>query len=452
MFQAKIETYDTDSHLFHMLSIAKNISKERYMTQKRMIFYLKFLTGCNRQKFNKTKVSAARTSFHYTNGFTNFFVLLRQGDVNMNILVKEFEIHSLLLKYPETTCQLIICPSGWHPSFGRKLPHESIWNDSFGNTCRRCPKNYIKPLSGNTNCFKCPENYISNEVHTECLDSLTNSYSLENIDEAKLSWAISTISFLFSSSILFIIVKYKNTPLAKSLDVKNSIVHIAIICTTYLVFPIIFSSRFVLKFCWLQPAVISILYSLNTGCIFTRSHKLLIIFSRKQSFQRVSSKTKMLSWLEQMFVILIFVFVGLGTFFTSNQLIATRLTNEINFDIYERRYMCNTNFHINCLVAVFIICHIFCAIPAYRGRNLPSIFREAMMIVYISFICVVSFCAMFPINIFQKHFQHKACVHWIVFHVNTNVVLLILYGWKCFIMVFLPARNTKKHVSVGMNS
>ena len=160
----------------------------------------------------------------------------------------------------------------------------------------------------------------------------------------------------------------------------------------------------------------------------------------------MDNKKKIFTLLEQTSIVFFFFACSLATIFITNNIKPIGVSLRVDRKLLERQIICNTNYHINVIVVTFVVGHLLCAVPAYRGRNLPSVFREAMMIVYISFICVISFSAMFPINMFQKRLEHRVCVHWIVFHFNALVVQFVLYGWKCFVMVFQPHRNTRSYI------
>ena len=439
--------------LSELLTSSRNISHDKYIIQRKMILYLSSLKIFY-------DVSRKSTIFYKTNYMASslfilgkVFVNFKNGPSYLKIPGKHILIdQSAVNFFTGTACSNVTCSVGHSPYFGRLLPYQTTWNSSFGNTCRKCPSNYIQPFRGNFQCIKCPKYHKSNAFRTKCYDPFINVMIIADTFETNISIALSVFGIVTVFFMLSIIILKKSSPICKTMDVNITVAHILILGTIYLVFPMMFFHfRPSQMTCLLQPFFISVPYSMNLGLIYIRSHKLLSLFcDGRQSFKRVSKKQKILTSIEQGCIVSFYVFVSLGVVYISYNTKKPDVYFELDFITFHRRSICNTNFHINCLVVALIFGHLICAIPAFRSRKLPSVFREAMMIVYISFICVVSFGVMFPINVFQERLEHKTNLHWIVFHVNTIVVLLILYGWKCFVMIFQPHKNTRLYVMSSM--
>lgn len=137
--------------------------------------------------------------------------------------------------------------------------------------------------------------------------------------------------------------------------------------------------------------------------------------------------------------------VSCGVFWLSSVVKKARVTVYDDVILLKKWVSCETYFHVNIQMICFIVCHLFCSVPAYRGRKLPYVFNEAMLIVYTSFICILSFAVSFPIRHFQKSLFDKALTHWVVFLVNNMVVVFLLYVSKCFVIVWKPKKNTREY-------
>ena len=95
-------------------------------------------------------------------------------------------------------------------------------------------------------------------------------------------------------------------------------------------------------------------------------------------------------------------------------------------------------------MAFELLTQLLCSIQAFRGRNLPSVMNESMILVYTTFILTAVFTANFAIVQFQKPW-YKEVAQCIAIVVNNTVIMVLLYGQKAYRIIRYPAKNTKSY-------
>lgn len=125
------------------------------------------------------------------------------------------------------------------------------------------------------------------------------------------------------------------------------------------------------------------------------------------------------------------------------------LTN-IDHSKYEISIDCNTGFHINAQILLIIIQHLFSAVQAYRGRNLPGPFNEAMPIAYSTLIITFAYMIVFPLYYLQRDKFVKRSVQMIILAIAQMLFLLIFYGAKINILLCQRHKNTKSYFRAQM--
>ena len=107
-----------------------------------------------------------------------------------------------------------------------------------------------------------------------------------------------------------------------------------------------------------------------------------------------------------------------------------------------RSHVCNTHFHISFVIASMMFIQLMCSIQAFRGRHLPSIMNDAMMLTYLTFILTISFAVSFVMVYFQS-LEKKETFQTCVIVCNNFIICLMMYGQKVFRMLAYPKKNTR---------
>ena len=91
-----------------------------------------------------------------------------------------------------------------------------------------------------------------------------------------------------------------------------------------------------------------------------------------------------------------------------------------------------------------IFLQMLCLIQAYRGRHLPGPMNHAMSLVYSILVITVNFLISFPIIAFLDQ-ADKEFARTIVLITNCIIIVFLLYGFKCYIILFKSHKNTRQY-------
>ena len=169
---------------------------------------------------------------------------------------------------------------------------------------------------------------------------------------------------------------------------------------------------------------------------------LLIFKSRTQINQCQAKRNQVLQIFQSMFTILIgLTFVYLTTVKTIPSIKSRRYSTNLTKDVY-----CNTGKHINIQLGYSLMLQILIAIQAFRSRNLPGPFNEAMSIVYSTLIVFATYSVTFPIYAFQNLDSKQALVHCAAITVANIFPMMILYGKRLLVVTFIRKKNSKEYI------
>ena len=278
---------------------------------------------------------------------------------------------------------------------------------------------------------------------SQCLDMFVRKTISSELSKGLFVYIVlSVIGFILVLVTMAILIKHRTSPMGRAIDFDLSVLHLSLLALLFSLLPILTLLDISPLACSMKALVFATFYTLNIACIMTKSEKIVSAFnSRVFLTDNDVTKTK----LRQSSIITLLLFLSFVLFAVMYK---TRDNHVIKLEdgaTLTRTIACNNTLQYTLQCIFFIFCHVLCAIPAYRGRTLPYVFNEAMVIVYTSFFCIVSFAAMFPIVHFQKDPIGESLVCLIVVMVNSLVTLGLGYMSKCYIMIWRPNKNTRSY-------
>ena len=140
-------------------------------------------------------------------------------------------------------------------------------------------------------------------------------------------------------------------------------------------------------------------YVCSVGIVFIKSQKLLQAFLSRV---HLTSKEIKRTVIVQIFVVLMFVTsvnCVLAIFIFQ---VPIRVLEFENHEKMTRQHFCNTSRHINSVIATAMVIQLLCSIQAFRGRNLPSVMNDGVILTYATFALTIVFGVTFPIVLFQR--------------------------------------------------
>ena len=342
-----------------------------------------------------------------------------------------------------TFCPTVICPPGQEKVHGNiQVAENNDFDAISGFKCRLCPSNTIKAGNGDGPCKRCDGKLSAdNGLRTLCEDPFTNkSLSLDYNMKYTILGLIGIGAFLATTFLILFIVK-RSTPIVRISDVYLALSHLTIELLSFIscfMFYVVFSThtRYV---CIGRNLILSVLYTSNIALVYIKSFKLINAFSSnvKLGVNAVKKTTS-----AQVFTVIVSLFV-INSCLVVLYIQRSPDPEYIRDDVKLVRVHHCSVFHENSLIVIIIVYQLVCLVQAFRGRNLPSIMNDAMAMVYAIFIITVSFVVTFPIAHFQGP-KHVEFVRLTVLLLNNLVLIVFLYGKKCFIIVFRPQENTKQ--------
>ena len=329
-------------------------------------------------------------------------------------------------------CPVLNCPPGFYRSY-EKIPYGFSW------ICTLCVKNHFKPDVGNHKCTPCKGRLsIDNGERTACIDPYTNVFVDYSSKEFYIVGSISLTGLLTVMVTLLTFVIKRHSPIVMTSDFKVSILHMSVQGLTLIVTPFAFFTH---HYCFTKPLVFTTLYTINIGILFIKSQKLLQAFLSKVRLTVDEAKRTVCN---QIFTVVIFLVFENIVFFASVYKEKIKILEFEDPIKLTREQVCNTYYHNTFVMIAVSLVQLMCAIQAFRGRNLPHVMNDGIILTYATFILTASFVVCFTIVPFQKPIE-KEISQCIALLVNTMVITFLIYGQKAYRMIFYPEQNTKAY-------
>ena len=285
-----------------------------------------------------------------------------------------------------TFCEIPTCAAGQYRVYGN-VSNGFSWN------CLSCPENTYKPLSGDGPCEKCTGRFnIDNGKRTACIDPFTNANIDFSNNEFIFLVVLSAFGMIMTLSSLIVFTVKKKTPIVLISDYKISITQMVTICLLNLIILCSFIGKPSLHKCIMRLISISILYVANIGIVFIKSQKLLQAYLSKVKLREEEVKrTKLV----QIFTLIIFLISVNAMFALSIYKKQIEINEILDSKIMISFHHCENSFHFNILIASTMVIQLMCSIQAFRGRNLPSVMNDGIVLMYATFILTIVFWSQF---------------------------------------------------------
>jgi len=351
-------------------------------------------------------------------------------------------------KASNALCRKPVCPTGWRNLYGPvKLPeHKRPWSQSTGWSCQKCPKYFYKPIAGDGECRRCGVPMVSTPLRNACYDPYKTMY---NNLQGKICVILAITGFSLASIILVIFIVHRNTSLVRSSDYRTTCCHFVLLLFAFVAYPTVFLQKPSVVVCTVRPFVVSILNCSCVAIMFIKcNHVIAIICSKLRVSRERMRKLRNL----HLFMIFLFNAFGVCISYVLIQQNPPRVEQALRVDVSVRYLSCSNSEHVNIQIYYLLLLQFLPAVQAFRGRNLPGPFNEAMCIVYTTFTTIIAYSVMVPIYYFQQFDFSKATVQCYILVVTNLVQLVILYGKKTFVILFRPHKNTRKYVRSQMQN
>ena len=340
------------------------------------------------------------------------------------------------LKGGPTRCHNITCGPGFYKTYGN-ISNGYAWK------CEPCSRNTIKLFQGNTICTPCTGMHeIPNQNQTACVDPYVKAPLEINTKERIFVDALCVLGIGSTLATMVVFTKKKDTPIVKTSDYKLSMVHMSLIIFifgTELFSMLIVEANY--GFCVAKLLFVSIAYLLNVGIMFIKSQKLLQAFLSKVRLTAEEIKKTIAMQIFTVFIILASINGGLLIAIHQHPIDILEIRDSTKL---TKEYVCHTHFHFNVIIGLTMIVQLLCSIQAFRGRHLPSVMNDGIVLTYATFALSLVFTISFAIVHFRTE-KEKEVFHFGAVALNNLIINFLIYGQKAVRILVYPAENTKEY-------
>ena len=316
-------------------------------------------------------------------GLLSDYSVLGRFETSLNVISDNFT----LLENTQP-CQHPICTPGFQKIYGNVT-------NGFSWKCVLCPENTIKPLSGNGTCEECTGRFnVDDGKRTSCIDPFTNIHVDFNDTEFVFLVGLSGCGLLLTILTALVFMIKRKTPIVSVSDFTISLIHMSIMGLLFVTVPSTFIGRPDFPKCISRLLSVGFLYATNIGIVFIKSQKLLLAFLSKVRITAEEVKRTKIMQVFTIFVFLLFINSLFGIAVIQKPL---ENTERLNYDTMISFHYCNNYIHCNVLIASIMVIQLMCSIQAFRGRNLPSVMNDGIVLMYSTFILTIVFGVSFVI-------------------------------------------------------
>ena len=252
---------------------------------------------------------------------------------------------------------------------------------------------------------------------------------------------------LLSLVLIILFIFYRKTPLIRASNLTLTIVQLVAHILLF-IFPISYFVKPNTAICTTRTVSLGMFFTLIISVTLIKTQKLVFIF---QSRIRVSRKEVKISKVMELFFILLMLVVQssitvISFYFNKSRMIKTSTESGsymVKCDIFEE-------FNIQLCFGFLLI--VMCLIQAFRARSLPENFNETKFILVAMLISVVLVAIFVPLTRRMERHRSKLITNVIAVSCVNLAQLLIMYGYKAWIILMCPEKNTasalKKNLQV----
>ena len=327
-------------------------------------------------------------------------------------------------------------------TFTKKPIQTSVKDSCSKRICKFNYKNVYQPKTLNDNdfisyaysCQKCrnTDNNISScRRHYEHVPYHTSL--------AYIVYTIMGIGMLTTTIVCIIFLVYKETPYVKASHQVMSLVQLFAHFILFLA-PAMFIGKPSQTLCSARPITFGILFTFIMAMIVTKTQKLNFIFHSRLrvSKRQVQMSKKMEISLILLMMVIEFCIAGLSYFMSPS-----RILTVYNKEIQSYIIKCNTDEEVMIQMAFGFLLEIMCMIQAFKAKNLPENFNETKHIFIAMILCIMTEAIGLLLRYYViKKNINKALIDVLILLVMNCILLGIMYGRKCFVIIFRPHLNT----------
>ncbi|XP_069059350.1 extracellular calcium-sensing receptor-like [Pleurodeles waltl] len=327
------------------------------------------------------------------------------------------------------------CPPGY-----RKAAKEGKPTCCFD--CVPCSQGEISNGAGAVNCIKCLEHQWPNERRDQCIQKVIEFLTFEEPFGLTLTISATTM-ILLTAFVLFLFVKFKDTPVVKANNRELSyVLLISLLCCFLCSF--IFIGRPSKLSCMLRQIVFGIIFSISVSSVLAKT---IIVFLAFMATNPGSSAKKYLNSKTPSCIVCLCSFVQIVICFV--WMLISPPFPELNMKPNKEKiiFECNEGNPIffYSMLGYMGLLAIVSFIVAFLSRNLPGSFNEAKLITFSMLVFVSVWIAFIPAHLSTRG-KYMVAVEVFAILCSSAGLLGCIFFPKCYVIIVKPERNTREHL------
>ncbi|XP_043921846.1 vomeronasal type-2 receptor 26-like [Protopterus annectens] len=305
--------------------------------------------------------------------------------------------------------------------------------------CVPCNEGEITNSTDVSDCQKCPEDQWPNIHLNNCIPKVTQFLSYDDPLGATLSASSGSFS-LITTIILFIFIKYRDTPIVKANNLELSYILLGALTLCFLS-SVIFIGHPNSASCLLRQVVFGIVFSICVSTVLAKTAVVIV------AFRATKPGSKLKKWLgPQLPFSIIFCCSFLQLSICTAWLITAPPFPELNIELESGKILilCNeasmTAFW--CMLGYLGFLASVSFLVAFFARNLPDTFNEAKYITFSMLIFVTVWLSFIPAYLSARG-TYMVAVEIFAILSSSAGMLVCIFSPKCYIIVLRPERISR---------
>ena len=352
-------------------------------------------------------------------------ITVKEQDVNWPISGK---------KLPQSRCGKLCAPGFYAVNSSKSC----CWH------CIKCETGSYKNDKGNHACLKCPFGTLSNHNKTLCY-RMTLKFVKCNSFYAIVLYIISFSGMIVSICFIAIYSFNYNTPVVKSSNYMMSFLQLATQIALF-VSPLLLSGEPNEILCMLRSWFPGFLLALIVNIIFTKTEFVMSVFRAR--YVLTANKVLYSKIFEAMAILLICLFqisitIGVNVI-KPTEPISSVFKNQIMTE-------CN-NFDIHLLIQIsfIIMLALACLIQAYRSKDLPSKYNDAIHVTYAMLNLLLCLFLILLLYLSLSDPSQQLFVIGLLINISNFSLLYWSYGYKIYAILFTKEKNTTEEFQTDL--